>query len=64
MRAQDRVTPEVAAALAAWAGLPVTASPEHLAETFEGVRQVVERLYAVDVADFDLDFMQPDARAR
>ncbi|MBJ7599023.1 MAG: hypothetical protein DLM67_05475 [Candidatus Nephthysia bennettiae] len=64
MSAQDRISPEVAAVLAAWAGLPVSASPEPLAETLEGVRQVVERLYAVDVTDFDLDFMQPDARAR
>jgi hypothetical protein len=64
MSAEGRLTPEAAAALAAWAGLRATASPEHLAETFEGVRQVVERLYAVDVTDFDLDFMQPDARAR
>lgn len=50
--------------LARWAGLVEVASAEHLAEIFENVRQVTERLYAVDVEDFEADFLQPDARAR
>ena len=50
--------------LARWAGLGELARAEHLAEIFENVRQVTERLYAVDVEAFEADFMQPDARAR
>jgi hypothetical protein len=58
------ISPEVAATLARWAGLGAVAPAEHLAEIFENVRQVTERLYAVDVDDFEADFMQPDAHAR
>jgi hypothetical protein len=50
--------------LVRWAGLDEVVSAEHLAEIFENVRQVTERLYAVDVEDFEADFLQPDARAR
>jgi hypothetical protein len=60
----DTVTPRAASVLARWAGLRDTGRPEHLAETFENVRQVVDRLYAVDVEGFEADFLQPDARAR
>lgn len=64
MSEEERITPEVASALARWAGIAGSASPSHLAETLENVRQVVERLYAVDVEGFEADFLQPDARAR
>jgi Asp-tRNA(Asn)/Glu-tRNA(Gln) amidotransferase C subunit len=60
----ETITPEAARRLARWAGMRETQSPERLAEIFEGVRQVVERLYAVDVEGFEADFLQPDARAR
>jgi len=58
------ITPEVATVLASWAGLRQTQSPERLAEIFNGVRQVIERMYAVDVDGFEADFLQPDVRAR
>jgi hypothetical protein len=58
------ITPEVATVLARWAGLRQGQAPERLAETFNGVRQVIERLYAVDVEAFEADFLQPDSRAR
>jgi hypothetical protein len=61
---QRAVTPETASVLGRWAGLRETHTPERLAEIFEGVRQVVDRLYAVDVEGFEADFLQPDARAR
>jgi hypothetical protein len=61
---QEPISPEVAVTLARWAGLGELARAEHLAEIFENVRQVTERLYAVDVEDFEADFIQPDARAR
>jgi hypothetical protein len=61
---QDPISPEVAVTLLRWAGLSQVARAKHLAEIFENVRQVTERLYAVDVEDFEADFMQPDARAR
>jgi hypothetical protein len=61
---QEAISPAVASTLARWAGLREVASGEHLAEIFENVRQVTERLYAVDVDDFEADFLQPDARAR
>ncbi len=59
-----KITPERASALARWAGLRETLPPERLAEIFEGVQEVIERLYAVDVEGFEADFLQPDARAR
>ncbi len=59
-----RVTPEVAEVLARWAGLADTLSPQQLADIFENVRGVVDRLYAVDVEDFEADFLQPSSRAR
>jgi hypothetical protein len=58
------VTPEVADVLASWAGLRDTLAPEQLAEIFDNVRQIVDRLYAVDVEGFEADFVQPDSRAR
>jgi hypothetical protein len=61
---QDPISPAVALTLARWAGLDEVASAEHLAEILENVRQVTERLYAIDVEDFEADFLQPDARAR
>jgi hypothetical protein len=61
---KEPISAEVAVTLARWAGLVEVASAEHLAEIFENVRQVTERLYAVDVEDFEADFLQPDARAR
>jgi hypothetical protein len=61
---QDPITPEVAVTLLRWAGLSQVSRAKHLAEIFENVRQVTERLYAVDVEDFEADFTQPDARAR
>jgi hypothetical protein len=61
---QGRITPEVATLLARWAGFRETAPAEHLAEIFENVRQVTERLYEVDVEDFEADFLHPGARAR
>ncbi len=64
MNDSARVTPEVAQVLARWAGLADTLSPEQLAEIFENVRGVVARLYAVDVEDFEADFLQPSSRAR
>ena len=64
MTEPDAITPETASVLAGWAGLQETGSPEHLAETLENVRQIIERLYAVDVEGFEADFLQPDTRAR
>ena len=64
MGEQEPISPEVALTLARWAGLSDVAPAEHLAETFENVRQVTDRLYAVDVEDFEPDFLRPDARAR
>jgi hypothetical protein len=64
MAEEAPITPEVATVLARWAGLRQTQSPERLAEIFNGVRQVIERLYVVDVEGFEADFLQPDARAR
>ena len=64
MAEEAPITPEVATVLARWAGLRKTQSPERLAEIFNGVRQVIERLNAVDVEGFEADFLQPDARAR
>jgi hypothetical protein len=61
---KEPISPAVAVTLARWAGLDEVVSAEHLAEIFENVRQVTERLYAVDVEDFEADFLQPDARAR
>ena len=61
---EDRFTPEAATATARWAGMRETLPPERLAELFEGVEQVIERLYAVDVEGFEADFLQPDTRAR
>jgi hypothetical protein len=61
---QEPISPAVALTLARWAGLGEVAATEHLAEIFENVRQVTERLYAVDVDDFEADFIRPDARAR
>jgi hypothetical protein len=61
---QEPISPAVALTLARWASLREVAPAEHLAEIFENVRQVTERLYAVEVEDFEADFLQPDARAR
>jgi len=58
------VTPEVAEVLAHWAGLRDELTAEQLAEIFENVRGVVDRLYAVDVEGYEADYVQPDARAR
>jgi hypothetical protein len=58
------VTPDVAAVVARWAGLDDTVTPQQLADVLEGVRQVVDRLYAVDVEDFEADYLMPDSRAR
>ncbi len=58
------MTPEVAEVLAHWAGLREELTPEQLAEIFENVRGVVDRLYAVDVEGYEADYVQPDARAR
>ena len=64
MTNDDPITPEVADVLARWAGLRESAPTERLAEVFEGVRKVMERLYAVDVDGFEFDFVQPDSRER
>ena len=64
MKEPDRITPETASVLARWAGLKETESPEHLTETLENVRQIIERLYAVDVEGFEADFLQSETRAR
>jgi hypothetical protein len=64
MRAQDPVTPEGAAVLARWFGMGDAAPPEELAAALEQLRQGVERLYSIDVEDFEFAFLQPDARAR
>lgn len=61
---EDRITSKTASALARWAGLRETLPPERLAELFEGVEHVIERLYTVDVEGFEADFLQPDTRAR
>jgi hypothetical protein len=58
------VTPEVARVLARWAGIRDSMPSRQLAEIFENVRTVVNRLYAVDVENFEADFVQPDSRAR
>lgn len=62
-RISKRVTPQTAEMLATWAGMSETMSPDHLAEIFENVAQLVERLYAVDVDGFEAAFLQPDNRA-
>ena len=59
-----KITPDAASAIVRWAGLRETMPPERLAEIFDGVQQVIERLYSVDVVGFEADFLQPDARAR
>ncbi|OLD92671.1 MAG: hypothetical protein AUG84_00695 [Chloroflexi bacterium 13_1_20CM_4_66_7] len=64
MADEATITPEGASALARWAGLRETLPAERLAEIFEGVQQVIERLYSVDVEGFEADFLQPDTRAR
>jgi hypothetical protein len=61
---EDGITPEAASAMARWAGLRETLPPGRLAELFDGVEQVIERLYAVDVEGFEPDFLQPETRAR
>lgn len=58
------ITTEAALALVRWAGVRETLQPEQLARVFEGVEQLIERLYAVDVEGFEADFLQPDTRAR
>ena len=60
----DQMNPEKASALARWAGLRETLAPEKLAELYAGVEEVITRLYAVDVSEFEADFLQPDSRAR
>jgi len=64
MGEEAKITQELATALGRWVGLRQIQTPERLAEVFDGVRQVTERLYAVDVEGFEADFLQPDARAR
>jgi hypothetical protein len=57
------ITPEVAAVLARWLGLGEEIPAEALSTVFEGVRQGVDRLYAVDVERFEFDFLKPDSHA-
>ena len=64
MSTDGPMTPETASTLARWAGLRDTATPEKLAEVFEGFRPVIERIYSLDVEGFEFDFLQPDSRAR
>jgi hypothetical protein len=64
MDAHSGIDSEAASAIARWAGLHETLPAERLAEVFEGVEQVIERLYAVDVEGFEADFLQPDNRGR
>jgi hypothetical protein len=62
MTNEDPITAEVAGVLAHWAGLRESAPAEKLAEVFDGVRKVMDRLYAVDVDGYEFDFLQPDSR--
>lgn len=64
MAEEPTIKPEAAAAVARWAGTRATLPPERLAKIYEGVEDVIERLYAVDVEGFEADFLQPDTRAR
>lgn len=60
MAAEYKMTAEVAAVLAAHAELPpVPARHMRLAELLPGFRQRCSRLYEIDVAGVEFDFIHP-----
>ena len=50
------ITPETAAILARWAGVPAT---RELAAVFQAFGDRVQRLYAIDVEAVEFDFLRP-----
>jgi hypothetical protein len=57
------MSPEVAAMLARWPGLAELLPVEELTAILDGVRDGLDRLYAIDVERFEFDFLVPDTRA-
>src|SRR5262245_20548120 len=50
------ITPDTAAILARWAGIPAAAE---LAAVFQAFHERVQRLYAIDVEAVEFDFLRP-----
>jgi hypothetical protein len=60
MNAKLGVTPELAGAVANWAGLHADAERRReLAPLLQGFHDRAQRLYEVDVVAFEFDFLHP-----
>jgi hypothetical protein len=54
------ITAETAEVLATWAGLlPAPGRGQELAPVFETFHERVQRLYALEVGEFEFDFLRP-----